>query len=177
MEPREQTDIIQLIEALLFLENRPVNIKYISKLTGTNKEEIQISIAELKKRYHKEGSSLVISQNANDDFHLTISPSLYDQLGKYYDSRRKMRLSNQALETLAIIAYKQPITRIEIEKIRGVQVGHIMRILLEHKFIKFVGKKNVVGRPLLYGTTDKFLKYFGLLSLKDLPPINEFEKT
>ena len=87
-----------------------------------------------------------------------------------------MRLSNQALETLAIIAYKQPITRIEIEKIRGVQVSHIMRILLEYKFIKFVGKKNVPGRPLLYGTTDNFLKYFGLLSLKDLPPISEFEK-
>ena len=177
MEHREHNDMIQLIEALLFLENRPVNINYISKLTGKNKEEIQISISKLKKRYIDMNSSLVISENANDDFHLTISESLYDQLGKYYDSRRKMRLSNQALETLAIIAYKQPITRIEIEKIRGVQVSHIMRILLEHKFIKFVGKKNVPGRPLLYGTTDNFLKYFGLLSLKDLPPISEFEKT
>ena len=177
MEHRENDTTNRLIEALLFLENRPVNIKYISKLTGKSKEEIQIGISNLKKQYREMNSSLVISENANDDFHLTISPSLYDQLGGYYDSRRKMRLSNQALETLAIIAYKQPITRIEIEKIRGVQVSHIMRILLEYKFIKFVGKKNVPGRPLLYGTTDNFLKYFGLLSLKDLPPISEFEKT
>jgi len=169
-------DTTQLIEALLFLENRPVNIQYISKITGKNKKEIKESIALLVKRFQETGSSLIISENESDDYHMTISPSLYDHLGKYYDSRRKIRLSTQALETLAIIAYKQPITRMEIEKIRGVQVSHIIRILLEHKLIQFLGKKDVPGKPLLYGTTDNFLKYFGLLSLKDLPPISEFEK-
>ena len=176
MKNNNDIDTTQLIEALLFLENRPVNIQYISKITGKNKEEIKESIAVLDKKFQETGSSLIISENESDDYHMTISPSLYDHLGKYYDSRRKIRLSTQALETLAIIAYKQPITRMEIEKIRGVRVSHIIRILLEHKLIQFLGKKDVPGKPLLYGTTDNFLKYFGLLSLKDLPPISEFEK-
>lgn len=176
MKNNNDIDTTQLIEALLFLENRPVNIQYISKITGKNKEEIKESIAVLVKRFQETASSLIISENESDDYHMTISPSLYDHLGKYYDSRRKIRLSTQALETLAIIAYKQPITRMEIEKIRGVRVSHIIRILLEHKLIQFLGKKDVPGKPLLYGTTDNFLKYFGLLSLKDLPPISEFEK-
>ena len=90
--------------------------------------------------------------------------------------QKKVRLSSQALETLAIVAYKQPITKSEIERIRGVQVGYILKVLLEHKIIKITGKKDAPGRPLLYGTTDKFLKYFGLLSIKDLPPISEFER-
>ena len=177
MIPNIQINTSKLIEALLFLENRPVNIHYISKITGKQKEEIKYSIGELAKRYRDMGSSLIISENNNDDYHLTISPSLYSKLGKYYDFRKKMRFSKQALETLAIIAYKQPITRIEIEKIRGVRVGHTIRYLLEHKFIKFLGKKSTPGRPIIYGTTDNFLKYFGLLSLKDLPSITEFEKT
>ena len=147
------SDTIQFIEALLFLENRPVNIKYISK------------------------SSLVITENDNGDYHLTISPLQYNKLFKYYDTRKKSRLSTQALETLAIIAYKQPITRVEIESIRGVQVSHIIKVLLENKLIRFMGKKDAPGRPMLYGTTDNFLKYFGLLNIKDLPPISEFEKT
>jgi segregation and condensation protein B len=172
----EESETVHLIEALLFLENRPVNVAYISKITGKPKEAIRKSIDQLTKKLRDMDSALIITKNERGDYHLTIAPSLYDQLGTYYDTRKKMRLSVQALETLAIIAYKQPITRIDIEKIRGVQVGHILRVLLEYKLIHITGKKDSPGRPVLYGTTENFLKSFGLLSIKDLPPISEFER-
>ena len=176
MESKDRKLQTNLIEALLFLENRPVNIKYITKVTKTNREVVNESIADLKNRFNESGSSLVIEENDRGDFHLTISPNLYDHLAEYYNVQKKVRLSSQALETLAIVAYKQPITRSEIERIRGVQVDYILKVLLEHKIIKITGKKDAPGKPLLYGTTGKFLNYFGLLSIKDLPPISEFER-
>jgi len=176
LEQNRPIPTLQLVEALLFLENRPVNINYISKILNRDREEIIKCISILKEKLKQAESSLIIIENETEDYHLTISPEYYGYLEKYYDTRKKSRLSIQALETLAIIAYKQPITRAEIEKIRGVQVGYILKILLENELITFAGRKNAPGRPVLYGTTDKFLKYFGLLSLKDLPPIEEFEK-
>jgi segregation and condensation protein B len=173
----ENVETVQFIEALLFLENRPVNIKYISKLSGKSDKEIKNSLIVLQKKLSRMESSLIVTENDKGDYHLTISPLQYNKLFKYYDRRKKTRLSNQALETLAIIAYKQPITRVEIENIRGVQVSHIIRVLLENKLVRFMGKKDSPGKPMLYGTTDNFLKYFGLLNIKDLPPISEFEKT
>jgi segregation and condensation protein B len=167
---------VNLIEAILYLENRPVNLQYLVKLTGKSADEIRQSIDDLTKKYRGTRSSLTIAENASGDYHLTISQDLYEQLSQYYDARKKMRLSNQALETLAIVAYRQPITRPEIERIRGVTAGHILKMLTDYKLVKFVGKKNTVGKPLLYGTTDFFLRSFGLLSLKDLPPISEFER-
>lgn len=176
MKQDNEITVSQLIEALLFLENRPVNISYITKVLGITKDTVYESVEELNVRFGKFGSSLIITKNSSGDFHLSINSTLYTHLGKHYDIRKKMHLSPQALETLAIIAYKQPVTRVEIEKIRGVQINHILRVLLDYGHIKIVGKKDVLGRPVLYGTTDKFLKYFGLLSIKDLPPITEFEK-
>jgi len=173
----DYSDRIQFIEALLFLENRPVNIKFISKLSGQSEEDIKNSITLLQNRLSSIESSLIITENGKGDYHLTISPLQYNKLFKYYDTRKKTRLSTQALETLAIIAYKQPITRVEIESIRGVQVAHIIKVLFENKLVRFMGKKDSPGKPMLYGTTANFLKYFGLLNIKDLPPISEFEKT
>ena len=170
------TDLNKTIEALLFLENRPVNIKYLTKITGHSREAVQKSIEELKKGLSSSGSALVIGSNDNGDYHLTISEELYDSIDQYYKVQKKVRLSTPALETLAIIAYKQPITKVEIERIRGVQVGHILKVLLEHEIIRIEGRKDAPGKPLLYKTSDKFLKFFGLMSLKDLPPITEFEK-
>lgn len=170
------SDLKKNIEALLFLENRPVNIKYIEKVTGYSREAIKSSIEELSERLGSSGSALVIESNKSGDYHLTISQEFYHSLAGYYKIHKKVRLSTQALETLAIIAYKQPVTKVEIERIRGVQVGYILKVLLEHEIIRIAGRKQAPGKPLLYRTTDKFLKYFGLLSLKDLPPITEFEK-
>ncbi len=168
---------VQLIEALLFLENRPVHVKYIAQITGTNREAVENTIDELGKRLKDSQSSLYIAKNESGEYYLTIQPALYDELAEHYDTRKKLRLSTQALETLAIIAYKQPVTRVEIERIRGVAVGHVIRTLLEYQLIRVTGRKNVPGRPVLYGTTAKFLKYFGLLSLKDLPVPGEYETT
>ncbi len=176
MNNSDYSGTIQFIEALLFLENRPVNIKFISKLSGQSEEDIKNCIKLLQNRLSSIESSLIITKNDKGDYHLTISPLQYNKLFKYYDTRKKTRLSTQALETLAIIAYKQPITRIEIESIRGVQVSHIIKVLLENKLVRFIGKKDSPGKPMLYGTTGNFLKYFGLLNIKDLPPISEFEK-
>ncbi len=169
------TKTVQLIEALLFLENRPVNVKYIAQITGTNREAVEHAIDELGKRLKDSQSSLYIAKNESGEYYLTIQPALYDELAEHYDTRKKLRLSTQALETLAIIAYKQPVTRVEIERIRGVAVGHVIRTLLEYQLIRVTGRKNVPGRPVLYGTTAKFLQYFGLLSLKDLPAPGEYE--
>lgn len=177
MNNKDDVSTSNLVEALLFLENRPVNIRYLEKLIGRKKEEIKKSIHELEQKYRQMGSSLCITENDQFDYQLSVRKSLFSLLGKYYDSRQKVRLSNAALETLAIIAYRQPITRSEIEKIRGVQAGHILKFLLEQKLVQFAGKKDAPGKPILYKTTDHFLNYFGLLSLKDLPPISDFEKT
>jgi len=165
-----------LVEAILFLENRPVNLQHLVKITGMSAEETRACIEELRLRYSDTSSSFMITQNDSGDFHLTISDALYKQLSMHYDSRKKMRLSNQALETLAIVAYRQPVTRAEIEKIRGVKVGHVLKLLIDYQLIKFAGKKDTVGKPMMYRTTDYFLRSFGLLSLKDLPPLSEFEK-
>jgi segregation and condensation protein B len=169
-------DLIKNIEALLFLENRPVNETYLAKLTGAKKEDLRHAIRMIKQRLAETGSAMVIESNERGDHHLTVSQELYDSLSDYYKSQKKMRLSTQALETLAIIAYRQPITKVEIERIRGVQVGHILKSLLEQEIIRIVGRKDAPGKPILYRTTDKFLTFFGLLSLKDLPPITEFER-
>ena len=119
----------------------------------------------------------MLIENENGDYQLTINTELYEKLGKRYDTRKKLSLSPQALETLAIVAYKQPITRVEIEKIRGVGVEHVLRVLLDYELIRITGKKEVPGRPVLYGTTKNFLKFFGILSLRDLPSISEFERS
>lgn len=170
-------ETLQLVEALLFLENGPVNISQISKITGKKKDSIKIAIDELLRRLKSSESVLTIIQNEKGDYQLTITSELYEKLGKYYDTRRKIHLSPQAMETLAIIAYKQPITKSEIERIRGVGVGHTLRLLLEYGLIKVVGRKDVPGKPVLYTTTEKFLQFFGLLSLKDLPSLSEYEQT
>jgi segregation and condensation protein B len=168
---------IQLVEALLFLENGPVNMKHLVQVTGKKRETIRTALGRIGERLKSIESSLTIIENDKGDYQLTIIPELYEILGKRYDTRKKLNLSPQALETLAIIAYKQPITRAEIEKIRGVGVDHVLRLLMEHEMIRICGRKDVPGKPSLYATTKNFLTFFGLLSLKDLPSIEEFERS
>jgi segregation and condensation protein B len=167
---------VRLIESLLFLENGPVNIDYIARLSKREKTEIRAAIDLLRDRLEETESALIVVENEKGDYQLSVAPELYEKLGEYYDSRKKLSFSPQALETLAIVAYKQPVTRAEIERIRGVAVGHVLRILLEHDMIRISGRKNAPGRPALYSTTNNFLKFFGLLSLKDLPNLSEFER-
>jgi segregation and condensation protein B len=177
MESENDRNSVRLVEALLFLENGPVNIGYIAKVTGEKRETVKDAICIIREKLQHIDSSLVLVENENGDYQLTISTELYEKLGKRYDTRKKLSLSPQALETLAIVAYKQPITRVEIEKIRGVGVEHVLRVLMEYELIRITGRKGVPGRPVLYGTTKNFLKFFGILSLRDLPSISEFERS
>jgi segregation and condensation protein B len=165
----------QLVEAVLFLENKPVNVKRLAHMMERDTAAVAKAVEELNGRLREGGSALHIVRNDAGDYNLSVHPDLYDALSRYYDARKKIKLSTQALETLAIIAYRQPITKAEIERIRGVRVGHVIRILLDLELVRLRGRKDVPGKPILYGTTDKFLKFFGLLSLKDLPELSEFE--
>ena len=106
---------------------------------------------------------------------MVTSAEYADFLKKFYRQRRTEKLSTPALETLSIVAYKQPLTRSDIEVIRGVNVDGVVRHLTDKKLVRIVGKKDVMGRPFLYGTTKQFLEYFGLQSLSDLPHLEEFE--
>ncbi|MCK5094590.1 MAG: SMC-Scp complex subunit ScpB, partial [Spirochaetes bacterium] len=161
---------------LLFSSDEPVSVrKFVAVIEDAPAEEIKKSLARWQERFEQDAWSIRIEQVAGG-YQLSTHPDYAIYVSRLYQGKRKLRLSRAALETLAIIAYKQPITRVEIEKIRGVQVTHILKVLLEHRLIRFMGKKESPGRPMLYGTTDYFLKFFGLLNIKDLPPISEFEK-
>jgi segregation and condensation protein B len=175
MKDVENRRLAQLIEAVLFLENGPVNIRQIARLTGSDHASIAEAVDGINGRLDEGGSALHVEKNDAGLYNLTIRPALYDALSEHYDTRKKVKLSAQALETLAIVAYRQPITKAEIERIRGVRVGHVMRILLDLELVRLRGRKDVPGKPVLYGTTEKFLKFFGLLSLDDLPELGELE--
>ncbi len=176
MSQNDDELLVKLTEAVLFLENRPVHVGAVAKITGRSREKVRDALKKLEQKLNTQKSALRVIRNERDDYYLTIEKDLYAKLGKYYDASKKIKLSPQALETLSIVAYKQPVTKSEIEKIRGVGVDYVLRILLEWEFVKVVGKKSVPGKPSLYGTTEKFLKYFGLLSLRDLPDLNAFER-
>ncbi len=109
-----------------------------------------------------------------EGYQIATKPEYSEYVRRLYRERTALRLSPAALETLAIIAYRQPVTKAEIEETRGVDCSGVLETLLEKKLIKIVSRKEVIGRPLLYGTTQEFLKYFGLTSLSDLPPLEQF---
>ncbi|MFN3407201.1 MAG: SMC-Scp complex subunit ScpB [Caldimicrobium sp.] len=165
----------KVIEALLFCAGKPLKIKEISDILEKKLtiEEITSILEELQREYSERG--IRIAQVAGG-FRVETAPEVAPYIKKLFPSQG-IRWSKPLLETLAIIAYFQPITKAEISAKRGgVEVSPLIRTLLEKKFIRIVGRKNIPGRPLLYGTTSFFLEYFGLKSLEDLPPLSELEK-
>jgi segregation and condensation protein B len=168
-------DLVKLVEAIMFLENRPVKIGYIARIAHEETDQVLLALDELERIFAERDSALQVVRREGEAS-LSVRSELYRNLGPQYDYRKKVKLSKQALETLAIIAYRQPITRVEIEKLRGVRVGHLIRSLLELNLIRITGRKDVVGKPVTYGTTDKFLKFFSLLSLEDLPTLSDLEE-
>ncbi|MFN3567549.1 MAG: SMC-Scp complex subunit ScpB [Caldimicrobium sp.] len=165
----------KVIEALLFCAGKPIKIKEIADILEKKLtiEEITSILAELQREYSERG--IRIAQVAGG-FRVETAPEVAPYIKKLFPSQG-IRWSKPLLETLAIIAYFQPITKAEISAKRGgVEVSPLIRTLLEKKFIRIVGRKNIPGRPLLYGTTSFFLEYFGLKSLDDLPPLSELEK-
>ena len=164
-----------IIEAILFLENEPIDSKNLSRISGLSREAVDQIVKELKQHFQEERHGLELTE-INGGWQFLPKKELWDQLKERYGKRNEQKLSRAALETLSIIAYSQPITRSEIESIRGVSADGSIRILLTRNLIQETGKKDAPGRPVQYGTTREFLKLFRLGSIAELPKLNELER-
>lgn len=171
----ELTRNAALTEAVLLLESDPLELRKLALITGLTPEEAEQAVAELRGHLESEGHGLTIVEIGGG---LTFAPrkDLWDSLRERYGKSGENRLSKAALETLAICAYSQPITRAEIESIRGVSADGMIRLLLARNFIREMGKKDVPGKPVQYGTTREFLKAFRLATIADLPKLDGLER-
>ncbi|HAK45060.1 MAG TPA: SMC-Scp complex subunit ScpB [Spirochaeta sp.] len=165
----------ELLEAVLFLESDPVELRALIKITDLPKEIIEQALEKLEEKYNSEGSGLELIQFAGG-YMLSPKQRLWDFLKERYGQKNDKRLSRAAMETLSIIAYSQPITKAEIENIRGVAADNMIRMLLDRNLVKHVGKKDIPGKPTQFGTTKDFLKIFGLSSISDLPKLDDVQK-
>jgi len=175
----ERTDGLTMegaIEAVLFASDEPVTAAKLAQICEVGSERmVNEHVANLNRKYEAGGHSFKIERIAGGYQMLTLEE--YNHwLAKLVKVRGETKLSQAAMETLAIIAYKQPIIRAEVEAIRGVASGEMIRSLMYKGVVKIVGRAEVLGRPLLYGTTKKFLELFGLNSIKDLPKVEELKK-
>ena len=172
--PLEDEELRGRLETLLFITDHPLSLDDLRKLTKVkDTARLGALVGELRQKLEDQKSALQVLEVA-EGFQMATRPIYGELVRKLFAERMTMRLSTPAHETLAIIAYKQPLTRAEIEEIRGVEVIAALETLLEKRLIKVVGRKESVGRPLLYGTTADFMRHFGLRSLEDLPPIDNF---
>ena len=163
-----------VIEALLFVNESPVTLDQIKKAVETvTGAEIKTAIVTLQQEYKDQNRGMVIIEIAGG-YQMLSNPAFASYVRAFYKTKHKEKLSKPSLETLAIIAYRQPVTRHDIELIRGVNCDGVVVQLIQKELIKAVGRKEIPGRPFLYGTTKQFLEYFGLKSLDDLPKLEEF---
>ena len=167
-------EVRAILEALIFASPQPITAREVAKvLPGVEKPRWQAALEELRADYARDGRGLQLVDVAGG-WQITTRPEYNDWVRELLDPRTPTRLSIQALETLAVIAYKQPVTLPEVIELRGVKSGGVIKTLLEKRLIRIVGRKEVVGRPMLYGTTKQFLLHFGLKDLAELPKIEEF---
>ena len=165
----------RILEALLFASSKPLAAHEIRKIvSGVSPREIESLAQELREEYDREGHSFELIEIAGG-WQIVTRKTYATWLARLELQKKVKQASRSALETLAILAYKQPVTRAEIEELRGVDISGVLSTLLERGFVKIAGKKEVAGRPFLYGTTEKFLEHFGLKSLADLPQIGEIK--
>lgn len=164
-----------LCETVLFLESEPLTVKMLSNKAQLSEEVVEKCIERLKEKYKAKDSGIELVM-ITGGWTLTPKKEYWDVLKEVYGAKREGKLSKSAMETLAIIAYSQPITRAEIEQIRGVGVDNMIRLLIERNLIKEVGKKDAPGRPVQFGTTKEFLKLFRLNSISELPKLDEDEQ-
>ncbi len=164
-----------LVEAVLFLESEPVEAAALARITGLPREAVVEAIAALRDEYRDPRHGLELIDIAGG---YTLSPKreLWERLRERYGKRSDARLSRAAMETLAIVAYSQPVTKAEIEGIRGVTADSMIRLLSARGLIREVGKKDAPGRPIQYGTTREFLRLFRLSSIADLPKLDELDQ-
>lgn len=163
-----------IIEGLLFVSEKPVTLDQFKNVLETiSALDIKKTLEELKEEYAQKKSGMVLMEIAGG-YQMLSNSNYATYIRKFYKTKHKEKLSKPALEVLAIVAYKQPVTRLDAELIRGVNSDGIITNLLEKELIKVVGRKDVPGKPYLYGTTKQFLEYFGLRLLEDLPKLEEF---
>ncbi|MDW7672229.1 MAG: SMC-Scp complex subunit ScpB, partial [Bacillota bacterium] len=161
-----------VLEALLFAYSEPIAASELSKVTGFSLKETRSLLKELNVDYAFYHRGMILIQ-MEDEYQLATNPAYAEYLEKLVTPHTHKTLSQASLEVLAIIAYKQPITKAEIEEIRGVKSDQAIRTLLEKQLIEDQGRMDKIGRPIIYGTTGHFLKTFGFSSLEDLPPADQ----
>lgn len=167
----ENLQLKAIVEGLLFVSgDEGITVKEIAQVLEMSNKNVKQIIEQLEEDYDQVDRGMTIMQS-NDVYHLTTKREHSFYYKKMLQTPRTSRLSQSALETLAIIAYKQPITRVEIEDIRGVNSDRAVQTLMARSLIEEVGRKDTVGRPILFGTTKQFLTYFGLTSLAELPTL------
>ncbi len=167
-------ELKSILESILFINEKPVSAEELSKLLDRDKKDIISRLDELSEQYRQRCCGVCIVKVAGG-YQMCSSPDNVEWIKKFYKDKFKQRLSNASLETLAIIAYKQPVTKLEIESIRGVNADGVIKSLVKVGLIKIVGRKKVIGRPFMFGTTRQFLEYFGLNSLAELPKLDKEE--
>ena len=165
----ESMPLLQVVEALLFSSDAPLSAGKIAETVGLDSSKpIKQIVEQLNQSYAERQAAYRIEERAGG-FQLLTLPQYAEYIERLVRKKDEGRLTPASLETLAIVAYRQPLTRAEVESIRGVQCGEVLRSLMEHNLVKIVGRAEEIGRPMLYGTTRYFLEVFGLASLKDLP--------
>jgi len=164
-----------LVECVLFLENEPLDIGSLMRVTGLGRREVTQALGRLREEYAGAPHGLELVELAGG-YAFSPRADFWEPLKTRYGRRNEARLSRAALETLSIIAYSQPITRQEIEAIRGVSADGMIKLLLSREVIREVGKRDAPGRPTQYGTTKEFLKMFRLSSIAELPKMDELDK-
>jgi segregation and condensation protein B len=169
---RRGAELKAILEALIFASPDPLTPKAMFKLLDTEpKEDVQAALSELKQDYERPGGLQLVEVAGG--YQIVTRQDLNDWVRKLFQERTTQKLTVQALETLAVIAYRQPITAVEITDVRGVNTSGVLNTLLERHLIKIVGRKQVVGRPFMYATTKEFLIRFGLNDLADLPKVED----
>ncbi len=161
-------------EAMMFTLGEPLDVKLAADVLGISNKDACAYFKELQDEYEQEGRGLRVRE-VNGAFQFVTSSDVYDYIERLCTPSKKKKLSQSALEVLAIIAYKQPVTRGEIEAVRGIKCDRVLEGLENKGLIAEVGRSAGVGRPILYGTTDTFLRHFGFTSIEDLPGIDDIE--
>lgn len=162
------------IEAILFASGESVEAEKLAKAIELDTESTRKLLYEMMGRYDSEKRGIHIVE-MDGAFQMCTRPEMFDYLVRIAKQPRKAALTDVVMETLSIIAYKQPVTKLELEQIRGVKCDHAVNKLIEYNLVKEVGRLDAPGRPLLFGTTEEFLRNFGVQSLADLPPVNRMK--
>ena len=166
-------EIKPLIESLLFVADEPVAVERLATAIGVRRGSVEEALRELNEEYEQRGLRL---QRKGERVQIVTAPEAAPHIERFLDLDLSSRLSAPALETLAIVAYQQPVTRAQIEAVRGVSCDSVLRTLVSKGLIEEVGRLPRVGRPIIYGSTFEFLQYFGLDSLEELPPLDKEER-